>query len=276
MADPADASSRGRDLSTERSRLVEGAYRTSASLRDRAALYRFARRQVDLPEWVFDHVPLGDRGRFLDVGCGPGWYLRALSQRRPDWSRCGVDLSPGMAAEGRRHGPTVVADAQGLPAGDRTFDLVLAAHMLYHVPDPEVAAAELARVCSADGYVLVVLNGPSHQLALRQLVEAATGARLPVTGGRMQLDRAPEVLAPYLSVERQDVLVDDIVVTGAGPVISYVQSMRSLVEPGLRGFTNWTMVLARCRAALDKVLARDGQWTTSLETGVLVCRPAHA
>jgi SAM-dependent methyltransferase len=273
VADPADASSRG-DPSAERSRLAEGAYRTSASLRDRAALYRFARRQVDLPGWVFDHVQLRERGRFLDVGCGPGWYLRTLSQRRPDWSLCGVDLSLGMAAEARRHGPTMVADAQQLPAVDRAFDLVLAAHMLYHVPDPERAAAELARVCLADGYVLVVLNGPGHQLALRQLVESATGTRLPLTGGRMQLDRAPEVLAPHLVVEREDVLVDDIVVTSAGPVISYVQSMRSLVEPGLRGFTNWTMVLARCRAALDEALARDGQWTTSLETGVLVCRPA--
>jgi SAM-dependent methyltransferase len=186
---------------------------------------------------------------------------------------CGLDLSPGMAAEAGRHHPTVVADAQALPVRDQLFDLVLAAHMLYHVPDPARAAAELARVCRPDGTVMVVLNGPGHQRALRRLVEEATGSRLPVAGGRLQLDRAPDVLAPYLLVAGTDVLVDEIVVTEPGPVISYVQSMRSLVEPGLRGFTTWTTVLARCRAALEQSLARDGRWVTTLETGVLLCRP---
>lgn len=263
------------DPTTDRTRLVTGAYRNSANLRDRAALYRFAQRRVDLPEWVLDHAVLADSGRLLDVGCGPGWYMRALNDRRPGWRAVGLDLSPGMAAEAGQHHPTLVADAQALPVRDRSFELVLAAHMLYHVPDLDRATAELARVCQPDGTVLVVLNGPNHQTPLRRLVEEATGTGLPLTGGRLPFDRAPEALAPHLTVQSSDLLVDEIVVTEPGPVISYVQSMRPLVEPGLRGFSSWTMVLARCRAALQEALARDGRWVTTLETGVLVCHPAE-
>src|SRR5512137_565509 len=34
--------------------------------------------------------------RVIDVGCGNGWALEALSQRYPDASLCGVDLSQAM------------------------------------------------------------------------------------------------------------------------------------------------------------------------------------
>jgi ubiquinone/menaquinone biosynthesis C-methylase UbiE len=42
-------------------------------------------------------------------------------------------------------------DVQQLPFDDESFDIVVANHMLYHVPAPDRAIAELARVVRADG-----------------------------------------------------------------------------------------------------------------------------
>jgi SAM-dependent methyltransferase len=209
----------------------------------------------------------------LDVGCGPGWYLRAVGEDHPGWAAVGVDLSPGMARETARHHPALVADARALPFPPDTFDLVLAAHMLYHVPEPARAAAELARLCRPAGHVLVVLNGRSHQAELLRLVSEASGSAVGGGAARLALEDAPDVLAPALAVVATDVRRDEVVVTEPGPVMAYIQSMRPMVEPRLRGFVNWTTVLARCRAALDTSLAEHGQWRTTLDTGVLVCRP---
>ena len=52
-----------------------------------------------------------------------------------------------------------VCDVQALPFKDDAFDVVIANHMLYHVPDPDRGVAELARVVHRDGVVLAATNG---------------------------------------------------------------------------------------------------------------------
>src|SRR5437870_10163056 len=82
----------------------------------------------------------------LDVGCGNGRYLGALLGRGHRGRLCGADLSPGMLRSARANvgaAPLLVVDAQALPFGDDSFDVTLAMHMLYHVPDRSVAIAEL-------------------------------------------------------------------------------------------------------------------------------------
>ena len=60
-------------------------------------------------------------------------------------------------------------DVQSLPFDARSFDVVIANHMLYHVPDPDLAIAELARVVRTDGVVLTATNGYGH---MREINEA--------------------------------------------------------------------------------------------------------
>ena len=55
-----------------------------------------------------------------------------------------------------------VFDAQELPFPDDAFDVVVANHMLYHVPEPARAAAEIGRVLRPDGLLLAATNGPDH------------------------------------------------------------------------------------------------------------------
>jgi SAM-dependent methyltransferase len=88
----------------------------------------------------------------LDVATGPGHVAAAAAARGAE--PVGVDIAEGMLAVARRDHPQLdfrTADAEALPFGDSSFDAVVGAFVLNHLPRPEVAAAELARVLASGG-----------------------------------------------------------------------------------------------------------------------------
>lgn len=99
----------------------------------------------------------------LEVGCGWG----ELAARIEDEVGCAVvavDLSPRMVELARERGVDAhVADVQEMPFADASIDVVVAAWMLYHVPDLDRGLSEIARVLRPGGVLVAVTNG-SHDL----------------------------------------------------------------------------------------------------------------
>jgi len=101
--------------------------------------------------------------RVLDVGCGSGAATRTLAQRVcPGGHVVGMDTSSALLkvasklAEkaGQNKGVEFkVGDCRALPFPDASFDCVLAATTLSHVPDPERALGEMVRVTRPGGRV---------------------------------------------------------------------------------------------------------------------------
>ncbi|CAB4586137.1 MAG: methyltransferase domain-containing protein [Actinobacteria bacterium] len=89
--------------------------------------------------------------RILEIGVGEGHVMHRVRERFPDATLVGLDLPDAALADmWRADGlPCMFADATRLPFADRTFDLVMAIEVLEHVPQPDAALRELARVCSA-------------------------------------------------------------------------------------------------------------------------------
>src|SRR5512133_3609960 len=90
----------------------------------------------------------------LEVGCGSGELLKALRSRVG--LAAGVDLSTSglVVAKGRGH--VACALAERLPFQNRSFDVVLAQHLIEHLPDPATWLAEWRRVLRPGGRVVVV------------------------------------------------------------------------------------------------------------------------
>jgi len=88
--------------------------------------------------------------RILEVGVGEGHVTERLGERFPGVPIVGVDLPDDeLAGDWRAAGLVCLfGDATKLPVPDGAFDLVLAIEVLEHIPGPEAALAELARVCS--------------------------------------------------------------------------------------------------------------------------------
>ena len=95
--------------------------------------------------------------RVLEVGAGEGEVSRRVQDRFPAAAVAGLDLlDAGLGLHWRQRGLRgVFGDLALLPFPDDAFDLVLAIEVLEHVPDPEEALGEIARVASADLIVSV-------------------------------------------------------------------------------------------------------------------------
>lgn len=91
-----------------------------------------------------------DPTRVLEIGVGEGIVTSRLIERFPAASVLGLDLpDEGLAADwGERGLSCIFGDATTLPFPDDAFDLVMAIEVFEHLPDPDAALAELARVCS--------------------------------------------------------------------------------------------------------------------------------
>jgi len=106
----------------------------------------------------------------LEVGGGPGELAQRMQQELGA-SVAFVDSSPRMVELARARGVDAqVGDIQELPFADGTFDTVVAAWMLYHVPDLDRGLAEVARVLRPGGALIAVTNSVHHLSELRDLV----------------------------------------------------------------------------------------------------------
>ena len=108
--------------------------------------------------------------RVLEVGGGQG-ELAERMQNELGAEVSFVDISPRMVELARARGVDArEGDVQALPFADGSFDTVVAAWMLYHVPDIERGLSEIARVLTKGGALIAVTNSFDHIIELRELV----------------------------------------------------------------------------------------------------------
>jgi SAM-dependent methyltransferase len=99
------------------------------------------------------------RPRILDIGCGTGAVLEMLA---PHGEAHGIDIESAALAfcAERQLGNLVQSSAAALPYADGSFDLIVAADMLEHLPEDAPAVRESARVLRPGGVLLCTV--PAH------------------------------------------------------------------------------------------------------------------
>jgi 2-polyprenyl-6-hydroxyphenyl methylase/3-demethylubiquinone-9 3-methyltransferase len=113
---------------------------------------------INRPRVGFYLEQVGDLGGrlVLDAGCGGGLVARELAAAAANV--VGIDRSQGSLAVARRAAGPRFQPAQGrlerLPFASGSFDVVVAADVLEHLPDLPAAVAELARVLAPGGSFL--------------------------------------------------------------------------------------------------------------------------
>lgn len=117
-----------------------------------------ARWTAPLRRYLLDQAHLPPDGRALEVGCGTGAVLSALTgELSPPAPRLyGLDIAPGFLRQAARHAPAArltLGDALRLPYAAGSFDLVYCHYLLLWLAAPLAALAEMRRVARPGGWV---------------------------------------------------------------------------------------------------------------------------
>jgi 2-polyprenyl-3-methyl-5-hydroxy-6-metoxy-1,4-benzoquinol methylase len=193
----------------------------------------------------------------LDVGCGSGAYTRELVQRGAKVTATEVAPTP-LALAQRNLGDLAeqvdfrLEDAQALDLPDAAFDKVLLTEVIEHVPEPERAIAEAARVLRPGG--VLVVSTPSrfspmnlaYDLKRRvrrygfneHLHELTPGSFRRLVGGHFDVERLEyaNFLLPYPA--------DELYMRLGSPAVALLKLTEKALSqaPALRRL-GWTMVI---------------------------------
>lgn len=150
----------------------------------------------------FAQFPISPGDRVLDLGCGGGRHAFELYRRGAHVvafdhdadELAGVETmframdAAGEPAEGAT-ATVVQGDVLALPFPDASFDAVIAAEVLEHIPDDERAMAEIARIVRPGGRVAVTVP----RWWPEQICWALSSDYHEVPGGHIRIYRGDQV-----------------------------------------------------------------------------------
>lgn len=180
---------------------VRAQYATEDNLRARQALWANVEGE-NAPVVLWRVLSSLRPRRVLEVGGGQGELAERI-QAELGAHVTFVDQSERMVELARARGieDAHVGDVQELPFADGSFDVAVAAWMLYHVPNVERGLAELARVLEPGGRLVAVTNSARHIEELRGLF----GTILPGSERQFHSENGVELLEQHFAqVERTD------------------------------------------------------------------------
>ena len=150
----------------------------------------------------FEQFPVGEGDQVLDMGCGGGRHAFALYRRGAHVVALDMDEGElkdvrGMFAAMREAGEVpagavaraVRGNAYALPFGDASFDRIIAAEVLEHLPEDSAAMTELFRVLKPGGLIAVTVPRWGPEL----VCWALSSAYHEVEGGHVRIYRGSEL-----------------------------------------------------------------------------------
>jgi SAM-dependent methyltransferase len=205
------------------------------------------------------HGPLAGQ-RLLDLGCGPGWYTRALRDRGAEVVP--IDNAPEELGPNPPEG-ALLADARDLPFPDGAVDGVVCSNLLEHTPDAPAVLREIGRVLRPGGWAYVSWTNwysphGGHDMSPYHLLGPRLGPRLyerrhgPPRKNAYGDGLWAVHIGPTLRAARAQ---PELEITGVEP--RYWPRLRWIVRlPGLRELLTWNCVIhLERRPGADGLLA---------------------
>ena len=217
-------------------------YRTEVPLERRVDAFKRYFIVDEATQSLFDYVSqlLADRSPILDIGCGVGTPLLPVGPTvfdRQDLIAIDLSLRQLKSILDVANNPIsrlIQASATQMPFPDGSFGAALARHMLYHIPKPQLAITEAARVIRDDG-IFVAITNSSHS---RPELQAAHQEAVSELGGRL-IERISQVFDAE---------------TGEHKLTSHFHSVKTLKWSGALVFPNISeLLMYYCSTAYYKM-----------------------
>ena len=248
---------------------VEQLYVKSDTLSTRISIHdKYSVNKYGFGNWVFDQYGLCEGAKVLELGCGTAvmWQNRKIP---PGATIVLSDFSPLMlqkATELLQNNPAFSfrqIDIQEIPYGDAAFDVVIANHMLYHVPDKNKALTEVRRVLKPGGIFYATTLGEMSLLELddvcRKLEGKATFSYAKDIS--FTLENGGDLLARYFTNVEQRQYIDALEVTNIDDIVAYKTSYNTMSDA----------VKDEFRRLIGEQFV-DGVFRIRKEQGIFVCK----
>jgi ubiquinone/menaquinone biosynthesis C-methylase UbiE len=257
---------------TDQQYLTQDQYKDSSNLDARIAIHqKFSTNPQGWFNWIFDVlVKVPAESKILELGCGSGEMWKECVSRIPTgWVITLTDLSDGMLDAAWRNLVPLgrnfkfeQMDAQSIPYGDKTFDVVIANHVLFHVPDREKALAEIKRVLKDDGCLIATTVGNLHMQEVYQwLKRVNTNERPDMFSNPFTLENGQEQLQKVFSQVKMSRYADNLQVTKIDPLIAFIRSSIGAVDLSEEK-------LSELKKELTAILEKEGKIFITKDSGL--------
>lgn len=152
-----------------------GSYITSTFSQDIADEMRRLGVQVDLfwdeEKSVYDNISLPSKPRIMEIGSGPGFYIKKLADRFPDATFVSLEYDKDFSNYQHELFQGELADRVEIINGDiltitdlGEFDLVVSRMVLEHLPEPEKVFNKMSSFVKVGGRFMLLDNDFSNHL----------------------------------------------------------------------------------------------------------------
>ncbi len=257
-------------------------YRTDENLADRQRIHElFSTNPQNWMVWVLGMGRVEARQKLLDVGCGNGrLWSQNFSTEHPahldvtllDLSRKMVEIAAQSIAGRVTHWRGIEGDAMALPFPTDYFDRIFANHMLYHVPSPAKAIAEIWRTLRPRGRMVAALNGEAHMRELWSLVGDLLGIPLAPTSSTVAFGpvAATSLFRVHFRRVTKHPFDDSLRVTDADLLWKYVASTDALREV-LHSSVDLHAVEEQFKTVVNRAIQKDGYFFIQKDVVAFVC-----
>jgi len=261
--------------------IVKLQYNSDKNLYARQALHNgYSTNKYGWFNWVFDQYIFKPNARVIEFGCGNGSTWANSKNKIPkDMKVILTDLSEGMlrAAKDNLLGLEQVIDysamdIQSIEYEDSSFDCAIANHMLYHVPNRDLAISEIARILKADGTFYATTNSSYNMKEFKDLV-GNFDSRLDYSsfsvGKEFGLENGAEQLAKHFDSVEKVIYEDSLHITEAKPLVDYVLT--------LEGHVNIQDIMTESRIKdfyryLEDIILKEGSIDISKTGGMFIAK----
>lgn len=265
-------------MSSNDPKQIREQYKTKDNLQVRIDTHqKYTEPKIDYVSSILDLIAWSGTETIIDIGCGAGVYVEGGIERGGRY--IAGDLSMGMlqsltTPNLRR----VNLDAQHLPFVDESADVILANHMLYHVPDQDTAVSEIKRILRPGGILLAATNSNTNMAELTDLRVAI--------GQKFGLEVNSDLIRPTLSFTLEDgdqllerhfssiTRIDQpsaLIFPNAQPVVDYINSSRSYYESLIPDGYPWHEIEDMIHQTVSDHIAQHGTFRVSKLMGVFIC-----
>lgn len=255
------------------SEFVRSQYRDGTNLGVRQRFHQlYSENKEGWPAWVFRNLSLPESGSVLELGCSNADLWRNSVHRVSPTLRITLtDISPGLLDKAKENlGPHAgrfhfeQVDACRLPYETGTFDVIIANHMLYHLPDLDMALSGMRRILKNDGLFYASTMGAGNLRELKDFVtQCGWNVDLDLSSAAkvFGLENGEGILKKHFS--QVDLLryTDSLIVPSPEAVVEYLASF----------FPSQPMP-ARLGQALQEEIDRRGAIRISKTAGMFQCR----